>query len=405
MKIYKPTIYNNEKFTELHCTIESEFLPEGKIEIFFRTEKNWGRYFVHETCDTFLLASILPAMRHGESIYLDCEVSERLLYNVRTSLLHLIHLSYGYKTIEVISARGTVQTKYEGKGVGCGCSLGVDSLAAIFSHLGLKDTPDYNITHLTYFNVGSHGYKDEEANNKSYHHDMIKVDEFAKNLGIPVVKIESNVWKLFTGFNFDQSGNFINMSTVLSMQKLFGTYLYGSNYPMQAFDFTNRCSGYFETVMLPMSSTESTQLIVANADMTRFEKTDFIVKFPDTYKYLYVCWKELIVNNDPNHPIAAIKDNYLNCTRCDKCLRTCVHLDMMGILDKFSEIFDLKYYQQIKKNYLAKVLNDKKNAFNSEILRMAKEKNFKIPMSSKLIALGQRLHISGVLNRFKRISK
>lgn len=314
--IEHPHVVHKEDKTSLCCRIKGEYLQDNFMEIWFTTDKEYGAFFVDEVADAFLLACLLPAIKYGEDIRVNAPVSEKLLFHLKYGITYLVSKSYQGHRIEIMAEK-SVKTEFKGRGVGCGCSLGIDSLAAIFTHSNTPQFSDYQITHLTYFNVGSHGYKNLESTNRTWKKDMVAVEEFASILNLPVVKIESNVWKLFPGFNFDQSGNFINMSTVLTMQKLFGRYLYGSNYPMDAFHFTDVCSGYFESVMIPLLSTESTELIVANADMARSDKTQIVANNPLSRKSLYVCWKELIVNNDPNSSIAKIKDKFLNCTRCE----------------------------------------------------------------------------------------
>lgn len=347
--ISKPKILESEKQSDLVCQIKADYL--GEKEIRFSVLKPFDTGLTEEVSDAFLLASLLPALRHGEDIEIEGNVSERLYFSTIHSLIYLLSKSYGYAPVKV-RVGGVVKTSFGGRAVGCGCSLGIDSLSAIFTHLHTPETPDYQITHLTFFNVGSHGYKNAEANRQSYLRDMVEVDRFAAELGLPVVKIESNVWELFDGFNFDQSGNLINMSTVLAMQKLFGKYLYGSNYPMTDVQLTDQCSGFFETIMLPLASTESTELIVANADMSRADKTAVVARHEMSKEHLYVCWKELIVNNNPLSPIAQVRDKVRNCTRCSKCLRTCAQLEILGVLDDYGKIFDLPHYYKVKNKFL-----------------------------------------------------
>lgn len=401
--IDKPFIEEKEGVNTLYCEIHKSY--GGNKRIYFTVNPPFDKYLVSEVCDAFLLACILPAMRHGEDIHVVGEVSERLYFNIIHSLVYIFSKSYGYKPIN-IEVSNTVATKFEGKGVGCGCSLGIDSLAAIFSHLETPDTPDYQITHLTYFNVGSHGYKNEEANHKTWLKDMVSVDRFASMVGLPVVKIESNIYELFQGFDFDQSGNIINMSTVLTMQKLFGKYLYGSNHPIEDFKLTNKAAGYFESVMLPIVSTESTDLIVANADMTRSQKTEIVASNTLSKNMLYVCWKELIVNNNPLHPIAAIKDNYLNCTRCEKCRRTLAHFEVMGKANEYSGIFDLKYWNKTKNDYLGKVLAfSSKDVYYQDIVNAAGRHGYHFSQKARIQQLLYQSHIKGLIHRIKQLVK
>lgn len=397
--ISKPKIIEFEKQSDLVCYIKADYL--GEKEIHFSVLKPFDTGLTEEVSDAFLLASLLPALRHGEDIEVEGNVSERLYFNIIHSLIYLLSKSYGYAPVKV-SVGGVVKTSFDGKAVGCGCSLGIDSLSAIFTHLHTPETPDFQITHLTFFNVGSHGYKNAEANRQSYLRDMVEVDRFAAKLGLPVVKIESNVWVLFDGFNFDQSGNLINMSTVLAMQKLFGKYLYGSNYPMSEVKLTNQCSGYFETIMLPLASTESTELIVANADMSRSDKTAIVARHEMSKEHLYVCWKELIINNDPSSPIAKVRDKVRNCTRCSKCLRTCAQLEILGVLDDYGKIFDLPYYYKVKNQFLGRAIAFRRgNAFFLDIVNMAARYDKRMPKCAKLYALAYRLKVMAVVERLK----
>lgn len=402
--ISKPKIHNTCNNAYLKAEIAADYFKNGGVkEIYFSVEEKYADFLVDEVCDSFLLAALLPAVVHGEDIEIRGKVSEKLLFHARYTLLYILAKSYNGKNI-TIRTEGTSTTNYQGVGVGCGCSLGIDSLSAIFTHLHTPELKDYQITHLTYFNVGSHGYKDAEANRRSYLKDMVAVEKFAEEVNLPLVKIESNIWEIFSGFNFDQSGNIINMSTVLSVQKLFGKYLYGSNYPISEVRLTNQCSGYFESLMIPLCSTESTELIVANGNLARSDKTEIVVKYPLSYNSLYVCWKELIVNNNPNHLIAKIKDAYLNCTRCDKCLRTCAQLEILGELDKYENIFDLNYYYKVRNRYMGKVLAYKSsNAFYRDIINMAKKYDFHIPFKSKVIAFAYSTHLMGLFFRVKKL--
>lgn len=38
---------------------------------------------------------------------------------------------------------------YNGKGVGCGCSLGVDSMSSLYKHMESDVVKGYGVTHLT----------------------------------------------------------------------------------------------------------------------------------------------------------------------------------------------------------------------------------------------------------------
>ena len=99
------------------------------------------------------------------------------IYNTSLSATSQRHFSDGLggdKAI-TIKANALIKRDFGGKGVGCGCSLGVDSLAAIKTHLE-EDCPEsFKLTHLTYFNAGAMGNKDLKKAKEAYEKDLLLV--------------------------------------------------------------------------------------------------------------------------------------------------------------------------------------------------------------------------------------
>ena len=150
---------------------------------------------------------------------------------------------------------------YQAKAVATGCSLGVDSFSTIIDHIGTDCSPSYRLTHFTYFNVGAHGDKNLDKVKESYDNDFKLVDAYAKTKKIPVVAVESNISKLYEGFDFNQCALIRNMSVVLSMQKLFRRYIYASSFHIRDTSFSNKDMHYQSPFLLPALSTETTELI------------------------------------------------------------------------------------------------------------------------------------------------
>lgn len=331
-----------------------------------------GGYFFDDVADTFLVGVLLPAAKYGEDILVEAPVSEKLYYNITNSILFTLSFIYGNKIN--IKVKELVTPSLDSAGVGCGCSLGVDSFAAMNQHLSEKCPSSYRITHLTYFNVGAMGYNDLEKAKASFEKDLLKVRAFAKEVGLPVVCLESNFSLLYKDFDFDASGDIRNFSAALSLQKLFRKYLYGSSFTIKDFKFDKAQTGYYESLLAPLLSTENCEIVIANPDRTRIDKTKDIVDNPLTQKYLYVCWKELIANKWPDSEIAKIKDKHQNCSHCDKCKRTLLAIDLLGKLDKYGDIFDIPYWKSIKDNYIVKVIANKNDsAFYSDLCDLMEE--------------------------------
>ncbi len=383
IRISKPTIKQREGRTYLisHIIDDAQRIEQ---DIYYATEQEYGEYLVDEVADTFIVGCLLPAVFYNEDITVECAMSEKLYYNISNSILHILSHIYGNKIN--IHVKSLINPQYGGSGVGCGCSLGVDSFAAILKHFPLIPNSDveiasdaYRITHLTYFNVGAMGSSNLEKARESFLKDLRLVKSFAEIINLPVVTLESNFALLYQDFNFDSSGDIRNFSATLALQRLFGKYLYASGYPISDFKYDIAQTGYYEFLLAPLLSTESTEIIIANPDMSRVEKTKFIVDNPLTQKYLYVCWKEVISNKWPDSEVAKIKDRKLNCSHCDKCKRTLLAIDLLGKLPLYEDNFDIPYWNSVKDQYIARVIvNKEDNVFYEELYQLMQEKEYKV---------------------------
>ena len=363
--IDKPHIELKDDLTYVvsHVKDESQQIDQ---DIFYSVPDEYGQFLTDDVADAFVVGVLLPAALYNEDIYVDAPLSEKLYYNITNSVLFTLSFIYGNKI--KLNVKEPIRPDYHGEAVGCGCSLGVDSFAAIMQHLSPDCPESYRITHLTYFNVGAMGYVDLEKAEQSYKKDLQLVKGFASKVNLPVVCLSSNISLLYKDFDFDASGEYRNFSAVLSLQKLFRRYLYGSGYTIKESRFSKSQSGYYEYLLAPWLSTENLEIVIANPDMTRVDKTRYIADNPLVQESLYVCWKELIANKWPNSRIAKIKDEHLNCSRCDKCKRTMLALDLLGSLPLYHEVFDIPHWNKIKDSYIARVIAQKNtNTFYAEL--------------------------------------
>jgi hypothetical protein len=67
----------------------------------------------------------------------------------------------------------------------------------------------------------------------------------------------------------------------------------------------------------PLWSTEAVQVVHDGAEASRFEKIRTIAQHPVALRNLRVCWQET---------------SFLNCSACEKCLRTMTSLEILGVL-------------------------------------------------------------------------
>lgn len=377
--------------------------PNGG-ELYFSTTEEYGNYLTTESSDCFVVAVLVYAIKHGHDITCDT-ISEKLYYNLVRKAIPVIASIHGTKEIEIKYSHLTNEN-YHPTAVGSGCSLGIDSFSTIIDHLSDECPASFKLTHFTYFNVGANGDINLNEVKKSYEKDYKLVLEYARSKNIPVVKIESNISQVYLGEPADENYMSRNMAAVLSMQKLFSKYIYASSYPLKDAKFMKEDMASQESWLLPAWSTESTELITGDPCMVRTEKTIRVARCPDTYKHLYVCWKEVLTNYGVREDITKVKDDFRNCSRCDKCLRTLLTFDILGVIDRYKNIFDLDYYYSNRDVYVGKVISQrKKNFLFDDIYNLMKACNYNITPRAKMFTFMWHLYDGLGLAKFSKILK
>jgi predicted aldo/keto reductase-like oxidoreductase len=125
-----------------------------------------------------------------------------------------------------------------------------------------------------------------------------------------------------------------------------------------------------------MLSTDATKFFSSGENCSRVEKTDIVSTHPLSYEYLNVC-------------LAA----EINCSRCYKCQRTMVTLDLLGKLDLYNKVFDLNDYQTHRSKYFGLVLAGVKNdPMKREIYDAIKRENFHIPFGAYFYRYSQAIY-------------
>lgn len=364
--------------------LKSYINDEGEnrsLDLWYAVDQEYGSYLVKETADAFLVPMLLRAVVSGQSIKVNAPLSEQLFHNVNNSVLYALKTAWNqapesFKRVRThkelnrdialngggifdlgVKCQKTIAVDFGGKGVATGCSLGVDSFSVIKKYLlDNKDLPSYRLTHFACFNVGAFGTYNTDDTRNTFLRAVESTKAFAKELNMPVVSVDSNVHEFYPELDFNWSHTFLNMGCALSLQKLWKRYLYASSVDLSRFEFNIAFSGHYEPFLLPHLSTESTGLLAVDANMSRSDKVEYIMNEKIVQENLNVCLKEQFSNNGTSD----YDDNgKLNCGHCSKCLRTMLQLDIYGVLDKYSGIFNLKDWEAIKPKYLFKVVSEK----------------------------------------------
>lgn len=350
---------------KLVADIESENF--GKDTIWFSASKEYGE-FLTENYNAILVALLYPAMCVGEDIYIKGNVSEKLLFNIQNYLMSFIKVYTKIaKNIKISVDRTITSIDNKQNHIGTGYSAGVDSLCTIYDRFVLEKRENYKLDSLLFLNTGSHGaYQDKNTENKFYE----RYNYLRQTAPLPFILLNTNIHRFHK--SHELTVTFTNSSGILALEKYFSKYYISSGvnyretivYGIKALNFD---TAYFESILLPLLSTETLQFIADGQQYTRTQKTEHILNYELTKKTLNVC----VNGNETSHK---------NCSMCSKCLRTLMTLDSLDKLNDFKDIFDLDIYKKHAFKYKAKqVLLYGKDPFAKDNVDLAKSRGKKLP--------------------------
>lgn len=336
IKFGRPYVEINDSSATLKNTVEID----GKREIlWFRVDIRYKDYLCYERGDAYLIAALNFAMRNHHDIEFDVPITGQLLFNIQNYLIPaLIENNPSFYPPKIITEVSDEVLPNHGA-VGTGISCGVDSLHALATKTNTC-SKKLNITHLTFNNVGSHGRG--EMARRLYKSRLEKPQLFAKEFGYEFVLSDSNLMDVIRQSHF-KTHTYSSMFPVFCLQKLFSTYYYASGgYRFNEFsleDLPTLCPGSYELLSLDTFSSPFLRIYSDGMGKSRLEKLSEVAKYPPSYKYLNVCL-----------------DDSDNCGKCEKCVRTLLGLDLLGVLDKYKSVFDIEYYKTNRKWYLQQMM-------------------------------------------------
>jgi len=338
-------------------------------ELWFSFNKRYENYIITENADAFLVGLLLLAMKNGENIDVQAQVSAKLYYQLNHYLINALNLANNdWKKINIRVKSINDKDLCIKPSAGTGISCGVDSFATIYDHLNEVD--NFRIKYFTFFNAGSHGDFGGDKARRVFKDRLKLVKSYADDINKQIIEIDTNLNEILM-MNHQQTHTIRDVACVLNLQKLFRYYYYASAYRFNHFKLNQNDMADYDILLLSLLSTESTTFYSAVSQYTRVERTRNITEYPYTYKYLNVC-------------TAASKTGRVeNCSVCNKCLRTQITLDLLGKLDLYQDVFDLKKYSNKKEKYVGQILSQKNSdIFSKEIYSLIKNKNYHVPLIS-----------------------
>lgn len=339
--------------------------------MWFKVENEYSEYLCSELSDSFLVSLIPFCVKHEYDIIVNGNISSNLYYQLNTYMIPMLCKKFKKRKINIECSLSKLE--FDTKGVGASISCGVDSFYTLLKHKEQLDE-SYNITHLTFFNVGSHGEYGGDIARDLYNKRLIDIKSFCKENNYNLVTVDSNMNELIM-MNHEKTHTFRTLSCVLALQKLFSKYYFASGLEFDYSHIDEEDTAYYDILNVKCLSNQNTEFFLSGMECSRMEKVEFISKFKETYNWLNVC-----VGNDSN-----------NCGICNKCIRTMTALDSIGKLDKYKNVFDVEYFNKNRIKILGqmiKLMNNKiTKKLHLEIIDSYKNNNIKIPKLSYIYAM------------------
>jgi len=364
MTIGVPDISERDDCTIYQVRVQS---GGGNRNLWLGVPSRFGA-MLSDSCDAPLAALLMPAMAAGEDIRVAGAISEQLLYSFSGRYQTLLRQVMPALRPITIHAAHRISHQERDAGVATGFSGGVDSFSALFDHWFRPVPRRFRLTHLLYHNVGSHSGGGEALFRERY----ARLAPTAARLGLPFISVNSNLGDFYPpGLGFQQTHTPRNAAAALVLQRGLSRYYYASTYAYRdVFVGPSYDMAYSDPVAVPMLSTEAMQAVSVGGEHRRVEKILEVADIPESWNVLDVCvWAR----------------EAGNCSRCWKCLRTLLTLEIGGVLDRYAGVFDLDQYRRVRPRYMGEVLRSR-NPLLREIVDLARERRFEFPLAGRLFS-------------------
>ncbi len=327
----KSDIFKNSVKLCAHITMENPNTQKlEKKKCYFEFNREYKKYLCDTRSDAFVMGILSSAMELGYDIEFKAPISEKLYYQLTTYYIPMVskhNPTYPMHSIKLIGDLDN--TKIENsKAVATGYSGGVDSFYTIIKHGKICDIATNKLTHIV-FNSNCTSDNNEERIKKTYLKKLEEVEAMAKEANLKTIACYNNLYEFykfpFRAFNMFYSTT--NGSIAYALQKLIKIYYISSGGPISEFSLDlDRINGHdsqvFDVFTLSCMNTENLSFYSSGMECRRIDKIEYIIKEPLVQKYLSVC---------PYSSFQDInKNSVLNCSICEKCLRTLTELYVCG---------------------------------------------------------------------------
>jgi len=319
MIIHEPEILEKNDHTIVWAKIELGTKQDNFPDfLWYRLPKEYTEY-VCLNSDAFLVPGLIGAMHFGEDIQVRGTVSPKLAYHL-DEYQFLMNFWMPEEVHPVsIKYQKLAPANLRSEGVACTFSGGVDSWFTLWNHLPQNQPiPDFQLTHALFINL----FDITNRNTNKYlwlsEHYRFELQK----IGIEMIPLETNLVRIIIPrLRYLYFFSIVLAGSAMLMQGLFKRF-----YVASAGDHRKlkRRLSSSNPLMERLLSTDTLDIIHFGAIYSRHEKIETISEWPLARQNIRVCG------------IPDIDEQVLNCSRCEKCMRTMFSIYALGKMEQFT---------------------------------------------------------------------
>jgi len=319
MIIHQPEILKQDNHTIVWAKIELETRPKNFPDyLWYRLPDKYDDYICTNS-DAFLVPGLVAGMHFGEDIQVRGTVSPRLAYHL-DEIQFLLNFWMPNEVRPVsIHYELLKPAQVQPQAVGCTFSGGVDSWFTLWNHLPQNQPiQEFRLTHALFINL----FDITSRNTSKY----LRLGEHYRSelqkLGIELITLETNlVSLLIPRLRLLAFFSPVLAGCALLMQGLFKRFYIASG--GDYYKLTRRLSSS-NPLTERLSSTDTLEFIHFGSVYSRHKKIEILSDWQLAQQNLRVCGR-------PD-----LSEQLLNCSRCEKCMRTMFPIYALGKMDQFT---------------------------------------------------------------------
>jgi hypothetical protein len=298
--LWPEILLGNNGYTKISVTLE---YPDRSRKILWYQIPSEYHHLIPDSCDAFVVASILTAMSLEHDLVVHGNVSPSLLQNLTEyQVAWSCWRPNQYKQIEILAdaEQELSQTSETDRAISA-FSGGVDSCFTALRH---KTGSCGRVQRNLQAGLMVHGFdiplEDQEIFDSAVKKSRLILD----SIGVDLIPMTTNYRQVFS-LNWEDVYVSAIASCFMLLQRGYSTGLVGSGaYTYRNLHFPHGCN----PVTDPLLSSNSFRVIHDGAGFNRLEKIQAIAQWKAALEHIRVCWEGEQLDK--------------NCGRCEKCIRT-----------------------------------------------------------------------------------